>query len=137
MKETTTIITLEPLNSSDMLSTHLFSAILARVDDAVRRDGITVEMQEPLMDLQRLQADVAIGLESNLSSRMAHLDQDSYAVEVIRSERAKLGVKARFAGVLEGLINAMHKQFVMPVNDQIPDWILSYLPSQLCIIKRY
>lgn len=135
----TTTITLEPLNASDMLSTHLFSAILARVDDAIRKEGITVEMQEPLMDLQRLQADVVIGLESNLPSRKPHLDLDSYAVEVIRSERARLNIKTRFSGVLEGLMNTMRvrKQFILPITAPLPESMLKYLPAVLGVAKQF
>jgi hypothetical protein len=124
---------------------NLLSAILARIDDSVRRwsggiptgDGeadmdfrprglldVGAGYHDALLELQRLQTDSALAWESNLGERQGHLDPDSYAVEVLRSERARLSINRKIETVLNALARETFRGsdirsplFVLPIDD--------------------
>ena len=131
---------MEPLPAS----ANLLSAILVRVEDSVRRlggggidagddgDGMAYRglvqpgggVHDVLLDLQRLQTHGALAWEGNLQSRKGNLDPDSYAVEVARTERARLSISNKVQDVLDRLARKTQWMFgiydplfVLPVDD--------------------
>src|SRR5262245_56178293 len=139
------VVWLEPLDMEPLpASANLLSAILVRVEDAVRRlggsgidagdddDGIAYRglvqpgggVHDVLLDLQRLQTHGALAWEGNLQSRKGNLDPDSYAVEVARTERARLSISYKVQDVLDRLARKTQWMFgirdplfVLPVDD--------------------
>lgn len=126
---------MEPLPSD----ANLLAAILARIEDAQRTQGRQDELGsdrvrgllEPssdfhsaLLELQRLQTDVALAWDGNLRDRRGQLDPDTYAVETMRVEQARLGLNSRFADTLDRLAKNVFQTttirdpiFVLPVDD--------------------
>lgn len=138
------VVWLEPLDMETMpTAANLLSAILARIDDSVRRfsHGTRDPETEPdyrprglltagpnyhdaLLQLQRLQTDSALAWESNLYARQSQLDADTYAVEVARGERARLWINKKLEDALDALAedvfrgSGIHSPlFVLPVDD--------------------
>ena len=115
------IVWLETLNMEPLpQDANLLAAILVRLEDAARAYGIKEGPQsdlargrgllEPssdyhaaLLDLQRLQTDVALAWDGNLQDRKGHLDPDTYAVEMMRVEQARLSLNRKFAATFESL----------------------------------
>lgn len=140
---------LEPLDMETVpKSGNLMAAILARIDAAC--DGLNLasdgvggrdelapgrasrglldpgpDYHRALLDLQRLQTRVALAWEGNLPGRGGGLDAESYAVEVIRAEKARLSLSRDFNDVLEGLAAQGFDRrreppgplFILPVDD--------------------
>ncbi len=125
---------LQTLNMETMpASANLLAAILARVEDSVRRLG-GVEHQlfgetpdgytRALDKLQQLQSGVVLAWDSNLSAREGQLDPDVFVIETARGEKARLSIaeemEAAFAAISTycfksfGLKNPL---FVLPVDD--------------------
>jgi hypothetical protein len=119
-------------------SAHLFSAVLARLEDAVNRQGGVESRGEgprgllhaerdidlALAALHDLQTDVALSWESDVNSLAGHMDPDPIAREVMRAERARLSLNERLNSVLEGLAREVFVEradrpllFVLPVDD--------------------
>ena len=118
---------------------NLLAAILVRLEDAARAYGVKEAPQlgrargllEPssdyhaaLLELQRLQTDVALAWDGNLRDRKGHLDPDTYAVEMMRIEQARLSLNRRFADTFETLAEHVFRSarvhdplFVLPVDD--------------------
>jgi hypothetical protein len=115
---------------------NLLAAILVRLEDAAR--GFSGEagrkprgLMEPsseyhsaLLELQRLQTDVALAWEGNLRDRQGSLDPDAYAVEVMRVETSRLSLNSKFAETLRKLALHVFRSrdvedvlFVLPVDD--------------------
>jgi hypothetical protein len=106
---------MEPLGEP----TNLLAALLARIETAARpvrqrsdegdrRDpGQPVEARwafgGTMVDLRRLQVDVALGWDGNVRERRGSLDPDPYAEEVLRSERVRLSLNPRLAALLDDL----------------------------------
>ena len=139
------VVWLEPLDMEPLpASANLLSAILVRVEDSVRRlggggidasddeDRMTYRglvqpgggVHDVLLDLQRLQTHGALAWEGNLQSRKGNLDPDSYAVEVARTERARLSISYKVQDVLDRLARKTQWMygiydplFVLPVDD--------------------
>ena len=139
------VVWLEPLDMEPLpASANLLSAILVRVEDSVRRlggggidagddgDGMAYRglvqpgggVHDVLLDLQRLQTHGALAWEGNLQSRKGNLDPDSYAVEVARTERARLSISNKVQDVLDRLARKTQWMFgiydplfVLPVDD--------------------
>jgi hypothetical protein len=97
-------------------STRLLSSILARIEMCVESPelfsaelpqryprGLLHRNPNALLELQRLQCNVAIGLEGNLDERKGSLDPDTYAIEVLRAARATIGITKRFHETLAAL----------------------------------
>jgi hypothetical protein len=124
---------LEPLPGS----ANLLGGVLARVEAAVSELGVAVPSEpvpgllspgqkyhEAVDELRRLQTTVALAFEGNLASRAGSLDPDTFAVEVRRTERERVGLTQRFSDVLAGLSAAIGGStefesplFVLAVDD--------------------
>ncbi len=133
------VVWLAPLDMDPLpRSAHLFSAVLARLEDAVYRQGGVERLAEGprgLLDTERdldlalaalhdLQTDVALSWEGDLSALAGHLDPDPIAREVMRAERARLALNERLNIVLEKLAREVFREradrpllFVLPVDD--------------------
>jgi hypothetical protein len=142
------VVWLEPLDMENLSGTsNLMAAILARIDsvcdelgllrDPGRQGGESTttrsyrglldpspEYHRAILDLQRLQTRVALAWEGNRAGRGEQFDPDTYAVEVIRAEKARLSLNRDFNDVLERLAeqlfgswNAPGPLFVLPVDD--------------------
>jgi len=137
---------LEPLDMDTAPQTlNLLPAILARIEEAIhrlsdrsyrinneplrgrQRSGLLEgddEAQEALMRLQRLQSRVAIGWESRLNARGSQLDPDTFALELTRSERARLTLNRHVRDLLDHLAASTLRTsavpnplFILPVDD--------------------
>jgi hypothetical protein len=119
--------------------TNLLASILVRLEDAAREFGgeavraprkppgliePSSEYHSALLELQRLQTDVALAWEGNLRARQGALDPDAYAVEVMRVEKARLSLNTRFAETLNKLAQHVFRSrdvddvlFILPVDD--------------------
>jgi hypothetical protein len=117
------VVWLEPLDMEHSSNTtNLFVSILARIDDAIKNcfkpskcekdyDYSSYGMSftpipgrdDILMELRRLQVDASIAWEGNLAARAPYLDSDAYATEVMRAERARMGLNRRFRELLDGI----------------------------------
>lgn len=135
---------LEPLDMEPLPSgTNLLAALLARIEKVLSDivpgrapDASPHSKSEPVgylapgfgekvsLALQRIQADVALAWDGNLLERRAHLDADTYAQEVLRVERARLGLNSKLRKVLDmiasevlGPLGHQGPLFVLPVDD--------------------
>jgi hypothetical protein len=123
---------MEPLPNS----TNLLAAILARVEAVARdarrlgpvsgseRHGTRGLLErggdEPLLELQRFQMDVARSWDGNLPSRQGSLDLDAYAVELFRAERSRLSLNDNMSRVLDRIASLFGNSdpiFILPVDD--------------------
>ena len=145
------VLWLEPIDMESMAPTaNLLSAILARIEDTVRRSGETsvaprVEItsradgeanrppgllgvgrdyHEALLQLQRLQTEGALAWECNLNARQSHLDIDVYAVEVMRTEKARLSISRKLETALDAVATQGFRSgeiqspiFILPIDD--------------------
>jgi hypothetical protein len=143
------LVWLEPLDMENLPRTsNLMAAILARIDSACDELGLLLEpgnrrgeatmgrtsrglldpspeYHQAILELQRLQTRVALAWEGNLAGRGGQLDPESYAVEVIRAEKARLALNQDFHEVLERLAEQVFDRrdethnplFVLPVDD--------------------
>ncbi|MBS0261722.1 MAG: hypothetical protein JSS02_07160 [Planctomycetes bacterium] len=134
------VVWLETLDMEDVDSSNNFlAAILARIEDACTRlispmaaDSTGRDVRgllepgfyDPLLQLQQLQANIALAWDSNLRKRRGHLDPDDWAVEVMRVERARLSMNANLDRVLHSLASAIFQRgkiqnplFALPVDD--------------------
>jgi len=134
-------IAMEPLPSS----ANLLAALLARIERAVQNDNsqrredageptgrglggaftLMSDQERALLQLQRLQTDVAVPWDGNLSVRGGQLDPDTYAVELLRAERSRLSLKHELSVSLDALAAAFYPAaapvsnplFILPVDD--------------------
>jgi len=117
---------------------NLLVSILMRIEDAAKDYGVNFPAKEnprgllepsseyhnALLDLQRLQTDVALAWDGNLKERQGNLDPDSYAVEVTRIEKARLSLNSKFYDCINRLAKYVFRGtgiqdplFVLPVDD--------------------
>ena len=134
-------IALEPLPSS----VNLLAALLARIDRAVQKRisptgegagdptarghggafALVSDQERALLQLQRLQTNVAVAWGGNLPVRGGQLDPDTYAVELLRAERSRLSIKSELTASLDALADAFYPAaapvtnplFILPVDD--------------------
>lgn len=121
---------LEPLPGS----TNLLVSILARIEHAIKgqsNDQIVQGLlsphtgrEEALMKLSQLKTDASLSWDGNISQRGEHLDPDSYAHEVYRTETSRLSLNSKFREALDalaekGLCSNGKKSalFILPVDD--------------------
>jgi hypothetical protein len=113
------VVWLEPLDiEATPTTSNLLAAILSRIENAALAQGAGEagtagrtrglfdrgsEHHKAFLELQRLQADVALAWDGNLKSRAGHLDPDVYALEVMRAEQARLHLYTRMSRVLDTL----------------------------------
>jgi len=129
------IVWLEPLDVDTLPpSTNLLAAILARVSRAIEDRGINdgdrrptglfdgeTDLERVLTRFDRLRSDIALGWRRDVPSG---LDPDAFAVEVNRTELARLRLGERFATILDSLAqlfvqsrNQPAPLFVLPIDD--------------------
>jgi hypothetical protein len=72
-----------------------------------------------MLELHALQAKIALAWDGNLKAREGHLDPDSFAGEVIRTERARLSLPKNLEMVLDQLTRrtAGSPLFILPIDD--------------------
>ena len=77
------------------------------------------DYRNAMLELQRLQANIALAWGGNLAARQGHLDPDSFAVEVIRTERARLSLHNNLEMVLDQLARSTSRSplFILPIDD--------------------
>jgi hypothetical protein len=108
---------------------NLLAAVLVRLIEVLTdRDTVsnTVHSKpcdDAIKDLEELATDIGIAWEGNLHARAGALDPDTYSEEVMRAQRARLGVNERLRRALDKLAeNNCHgcserTLFVLPVDD--------------------
>ncbi len=127
-------IDMEPLAEP----TNLLAAILARFSEAARGRGgeerdvgglleSRSESRDTLLQLQHLETNVALAWDGNLAARGGQLDPDNFAVEVMRTERARLALNRSLKLALDDLARKVFGKdgrdgvsnplFVLPVDD--------------------
>jgi hypothetical protein len=104
---------------------NLLAAVLVRLIRALdeSKSGFSKDCGEAIKKLDELAADIGMAWDSNLRARASALDPDSYSMEVMRAQRARLGVNERLREALDKL--AKHNccgcdtstLFVLPVDD--------------------
>jgi hypothetical protein len=122
---------LEPLPEQ----TNLLAAILARIEQAVSQPAFGGDMpmgmlnpqaplEEALRELRGLATDAAIAWDGNTTARGAQIDPDTYAVESLRAEHARLSLNSRLNKALNNIAKVRFSGskvtsplFVLPVDD--------------------
>jgi len=104
---------------------NLLAAVLVRLIRALdeSKSGFSKDCGEAIKKLDQLAADIGMAWDSNLRARASALDPDSYSMEVMRAQQARLGVNERLREALDKL--AKHNccgcddstLFVLPVDD--------------------
>jgi hypothetical protein len=108
---------------------NLLAAVLVRLIEEltsrgdVSKTAFSKNCEEAIKDLEELATDIGIAWEGNLLARAGELDPDTYSEEVMRTQRARLGVNKR----LNKALNDLAKNecfdckpgtfFVLPVDD--------------------
>ncbi|MCI0628310.1 MAG: hypothetical protein L0387_42775 [Acidobacteria bacterium] len=135
---------LEPLDMDPLPHpTNLLVAILARIESLFKKPDRIPHAErsgygqrppgllecypdylDALQELQRVQTDAAIAWDGNLPGRGAHVDPDTYAVEVLRAENARLSLNQRLSETLDKLVTGgipgryrSNVLFVLPIDD--------------------
>jgi hypothetical protein len=108
---------------------NLLAAVLVRLIEVLLKPDsgsntvLSKSCEEAIKSLEELATDIGIAWEGNLRARAGELDPDTYSVEVMRTQRARLGVNERLRKALDEL--AKHQcydcdsttLFVLPVDD--------------------
>lgn len=126
------VIVLEPLSMEEAPSgTNILAAVLARIEqklfphlslEDVPQTASDQRHHSAVLELMRLQTDVAIAWDGNLGDRRGRLDPDNYAMEELRIERVRLQIRDRFETVLRRTArdNLDHQEsalFLLVVDD--------------------
>ncbi len=140
------IIWLEPMDMETVpRDSNLLASILVRIEDAIGRlgnigrtdEGLRdteyfpsglvesgPDYQQAMLELQRVQTAIALAWEGNLQKRGAQIDPDAYAVELLRSENARLSVNKnldavlnKIAGQISWISNIRDPLFLLPIDD--------------------
>jgi energy-coupling factor transporter ATP-binding protein EcfA2 len=106
---------------------NLLAAVLVRLFRALTLNESDTALPEPceeaIADLEELARDIGIAWEGNLRERASAIDPDTYSEEVMRTQRARLGVNERLKQALDKLAEngcyACRKEtlFILPVDD--------------------
>jgi hypothetical protein len=104
---------------------NLLAAVLVRLIEVLDKPGavLSESCKGAIKELEELATDIGIAWEGNLKARAGELDPDTYSVEVMRTQRARLRVNDRLNNALNEIAN--HKcydcnpgtLFVLPVDD--------------------
>lgn len=133
------LVWLEPLDLEPAAdTTNFLAAVLVRIEEAaaklkgrgkpgeVRRPGLLERRPDSdgldgFQNLRRLQGDVVLAWDGNIAQRAGKLDSDTYGMEVIHVEKARLNVNARLLEALEGVLPEEERGeealFILPVDD--------------------
>lgn len=113
------VVVLEPLEMEPLPpDTPILSAILARLNSAAKRLGVTGRKQRGLLDSDinenrnykrfvQLKAQIARALDSNLDDRKGSLDREQYGIEVINQEDDRLQLSNLLSESLHWLSEAI------------------------------
>jgi hypothetical protein len=104
---------------------NLLAAVLVRL---VRKlgessSGFSKSCTDAIKKLDELAADIGMAWDGNLEERASALDPDTFSMEVMRAQRARLGVNERLREALDELANNnccgcnSSTLFVLPVDD--------------------
>ncbi|HKU75029.1 MAG TPA: hypothetical protein VJR02_14045 [Pyrinomonadaceae bacterium] len=108
---------------------NLLAAVLVRIIEDLDRPqtpssvSLSDSCRGAIKELEDVATDIGIAWEGNLKARAGALDPDTYSVEVMRTQRARLGVNDRLSKALHSLashncFNCESKTlFVLPVDD--------------------
>ena len=139
------LVWLDPIDMEPLpASTNLLAAILARINRASHphrstpsayadsRDrpqpprliDSTPDYQEAMLALQELETNVALAWDGNVAGRAGSTDPDTYAVEVMRAEMARLGLNVNVNRVLDLLATRVFDRgvirdpiFILAIDD--------------------
>ena len=104
---------------------NLLAAVLVRIFAAIDdSSGIaTKDCQDAMNQLNELANDIGIAWEGNLKARAPSLDPQSYSLEVMSAQRARLNTNNRLREVLDALLKKKcydftnERLFVLPIDD--------------------
>ena len=104
---------------------NLLAAVLVRIARALENlsGAGSTACQDAMNQLEVLANDIGIAWDGNLRARASSLDPDSYSQEVMRAQRARLGVNERLSNALNKLSDgkcygcSKETLFVLPVDD--------------------
>lgn len=104
---------------------NLLAAVLVRLFGALDESStvLSKDCEDAIKELEDLATDIGIAWEGNLQARAGALDPETYSGEVMRTQRARLGVNKRLKEALDKLaINGccgctQKTLFVLPVDD--------------------
>lgn len=104
---------------------NLLAAVLVRLFRALDASNSVISnpCEAAIKDLEELATDIGIAWEGNLKDRASALDPDTYSEEVMRAQRARLGVNKRLREALDKLAENKccgcqnETLFVLPVDD--------------------
>jgi hypothetical protein len=104
---------------------NLLAAVLVRLMRELQTSGhgFSSACDGAIKELEELSADIGMAWESNLAARAGELDPDSYSMEVIRAQQARLRVNERLRRALNELAKndcygcTSSTLFVLPVDD--------------------
>jgi hypothetical protein len=108
---------------------NLLAAVLVRlIEVLIKPDSgsnivLSKSCEDAIKNLEELATDIGIAWEGNLRARAGELDPDTYSVEVMRTQRARLGVNERLRKALDDLAKNQCYEcdsktlFVLPVDD--------------------
>jgi hypothetical protein len=104
---------------------NLLAAVLVRLFQELEKSdvGPSKECETAIKELEDLATDIGIAWEGNLQARAGALDPDTYSGEVMRAQRARLGINERLRKPLNKLSKegcyGCHSEtlFVLPVDD--------------------
>ncbi|HEV7642805.1 MAG TPA: hypothetical protein VGO50_02580 [Pyrinomonadaceae bacterium] len=108
---------------------NLLAGVLIRLieeltgENSTSSTSISSPCEDAIKDLEDLATDIGIAWEGNLQARAAALDPDTYSEEVMRTQRARLGVNKRLNDALDKLSEkdcfdcGKQTLFVLPVDD--------------------
>ena len=83
------------------------------------------DYHDVMQELYQLQNNVALSWDGNLNERAAQLDPDSYALETMRIERARLNLNPNVKKILDSIASAISQSsndkknplFILPIDD--------------------
>lgn len=108
---------------------NLLAAVLVRLievlikPDSDSNSVLSNSCENAIKNLEEVATDIGIAWEGNLRARAGELDPDTYSVEVMRTQRARLGVNERLRRALDELAKNQcydcdsKTLFVLPVDD--------------------
>ena len=137
------VVWLEPIDMEPTPKNwNMLPAILARIEQAYNRyyrssnegdsnqnnySGLldpSHHYHDSMRELRQLQNNVALSWDGNLNDRASQLDPDSYALETMRIERARLELNPNISKVLDSIAYTLDQTrsiknplFILPIDD--------------------
>jgi len=116
-------------------SSNLLASIMVRLENAINKKlnkqsqsfnhhydiQPSSDSDNPILQLQRLQADVAQSWDGNMPQRGEHLDPETLSYEILQAERARRDINDRLSKVLNNFSKLRDEfkslLFVLPIDD--------------------